>query len=546
MRKKFMVNSSDTGKTLEIALGFISKQLEAMKLSAKDANRAGLMCEESLMSLLKRADFSQWQYFTVEVWKLFGDVLIDLRVPGGEFDFYGNPELPYPSDDDELQETQAAIQSVILRSFSQYLRYKHYRSFNSVRIKALLSNYSGLYKTLSILFLAVVSGVVLKTFFPESACMFINDNIFVPVRTIFMNGLRMCAVPVVLFSIITCLSGMGNVSGIQKAGGRLIKYFLIFQIVSTAIAFGLMHIFRTGAGVRLAAQSVETVHGEAVSLMGMLMNLVPANLIRPLIEGDMLQIMVIAVIIGISTGVAGVKVLRDVFGELSAVFMRATRIFMLIVPLAIFCSIASMIITTGLNTLLSVLGIIFTLIAAYFLLNVFLCVIVKLRTGLSPIIMLRKSLSLIITAFSTCSSIASIPDGMKCSEDMGVSQKVYSLSIPLGTSICKAAYPIVMSVFTLSAANIYGVELSTSTMFSLAFLVIVLTIATPGLPGADLIALSALLAQAGCPLDFLGIAVSIEPIDDLVNTPTTCMANIASTLIAADGAGLLDREKYNA
>ena len=380
MRKKFMVNTSDTGQTLENALGFISKQLEAMKLSAKDANRAGLMCEESLVSLLKRADFSQWQYFTVEVWKLFGDVIIDLRVPGEEFDFYGNPELSYKSDDDELQETQAAIQSVILRSFSRYLRYKHYRTFNAVRIKALLSNYSGLYKTLTVLFLAVVSGVVLKTFFPESVCMFINDNIFVPVRSVFMNGLKMCAVPVVLFLVITCLAGMGNVSGIQKSGGRLIKYFLIFQIASTAIAFGLMFIFRTGAGVRLAAQSVETSAEGSVSLMGMLVNLVPANVVKPLLEGNMFQILVIAVIIGISTGVAGVKVLRDVFGELSAVFMRAASIFMLIVPLAIFCSVASMIITTGLNSLLSVLGILLTLIAGYFLLNIFFCVIVKLRT----------------------------------------------------------------------------------------------------------------------------------------------------------------------
>ncbi len=282
-----------------------------------------------------------------------------------------------------------------------------------------------------------------------------------------------------------------------------------------------------------------------MSLMGMLMNLVPSNVIRPLLEGDMLQIMVIAVILGISIGMAGVKVLRDVVVELTTVFMRATRIFMLIVPLAIFCSIASMIITTGLNTLLSVLGILLTLIAGYILLNIFFCLAVKIRTGLSPIVMLRKSLPLVITAFSTCSSIAAIPDGMKCSEDMGVSHKIYSLSIPLGTSICKAAFPISFVVFTLSAANMYGIELSMSSMISLAFSVIVLTISTPGLPGAAVIAMSALLTQAGCPLDFLGIAISVEAIEDLFHTSTTCMGNIACTLIAADGGNLIDREKYN-
>lgn len=544
MRKKFMVNSSDTGKALENALAFIHERLEALKLSDRDANRAELMCEESLSSLLKAADFSRMSYFVVNVRKSFGDVIVDLSVPGEEFDFYGDAQVPYKTDEEDLNETRAAVQSLLLRSFSRYLRYKHYRKYNAVRVQALLSNYSDLYKTLTILALAVASGVALKAFFPESVYMAVNDNIFSPIRTIFMNGLKMCAVPVVLFSIMTCISGVGNMSGLEKAGGRLIRYFLIFQAASTAIGFGLVYLFRTGTGVRMAAQAVETAGG-TVSLMGMLMNLVPSNVIRPLLEGDMLQIMVIAVILGVSIGMAGVKVLRDVVVELTTVFMRATGIFMFIVPLAIFCSIASMIITTGLNTLLSVLGILLTLIAGYILLNIFFCLAVKIRTGLSPIVMLRKSLPLIITAFSTCSCIAAIPDGMKCSEDMGVSREIYSLSIPLGTSICKAAFPITFSVFTLSAANMYGVELSVSSMISLAFSVIVLTISTPGLPGAATIAMSALLTQAGCPLDFLGIAISVAAIEDLFNTPSTCMANIASTLIAADGGDLIDREKYN-
>lgn len=545
MREKFTVNDSGNVEALEGALGFIRERLGEMKLKEKDINRAALMCEESLLTLLKHADFSQLSYFVVNVRKLFGDVIIDLNVPGNGFDFYGNAEVPYRSYDDELQDTQAAVQSLLLRSFSRFLRYKHYRRFNSVRVKALLSNYSGLYKTLIILFLAIVSGVALKSFFPEAVYMAVNDNILSPIRNIFMNGLKMCAVPVVLFSIITCISEIGSVAGLQKSGGRLMKYILLFQVASVAISFGLMYVLRPGSGVNMIASSVETVQDETVSFSAMIMNLVPSNIIRPLLEGDMLQIMVIAVILGVSVGMAGAKILRDIFGELTAVFMRATRIFMLIVPLAIFCSVASMIITTGLNTILSVLGIILTLIASYFLLNVFFCLAVKVSTGLSPLTMLRKSIPLITTAFSTCSSIAAIPDGMKCCDEMGISPKIYSLSLPLCTSICKAAFPVIFTTLTLSAANMYGVELSVSAMISLTFSIIVLTISTPGLPGACIISLSALLAQAGCPLEFLGIALSIGAIDDLFNTPTTCMGNIACTIIAADGGNLIDRGKYS-
>ena len=545
MYKKFKADENKDNAVKE-ALQYIRDSLTGMKLKQKDSDRAELMCEESLTALMSRADFSSQQYFAVNVRKSLGDVIIDLRVPGDEFDFYGNAKTPYQYEDYELQDAQAAVQSILLRSFGRFLSYKHHHQFNTVRVKAMLSNYSGLYKILTILSLAIVSGFVLKTFFPESVYMAVNNNIFAPIRTIFMNGLKMCAVPVVLFSIVTCISEMGGVSGLQKSGGRLIRYILLFQVASTAIAFGLMHILRPGTGANMIASSVETTQGESVSLMGMLMDLVPSNLIRPLLEGDMLQIMVIAVILGVSVGLAGAKALRGIFGELTAVFMRATRIFMLIVPLAIFCSVASMVITTGLDTLLSVLGILLAFIASYFLLNVFFCLAVKLRTGLSPLIMLRKSMSMIVTAFSTCSSIAVIPDGMKCCDEMGISPKIYSLSIPLCTSIGKVAFPVTFTTMTLSAANMYGVELSASAMISLAFSIIVLTISTPGLPGAGIIALSALLSQAGCPLEFVGIAISLEAIDDLFNTPTTCMGNVACTIIAADGNNLIDREKFSA
>ena len=541
MHKKFY----DKDLALPQALEFIRESLASMKLNGKDINRAALMCEETLLTLLKRADFSHVPYFLVEVHKLFGDVIIDLRVPGEEFDFYGNAEIPYRSDDEELQEMQAAVQGMILRSFSRYLRFKHHRRFNAVRVKAVLSNYSGLYKILAVLFLAALSGIILRGFFPESVYMAVNDNIFAPIRTVFINGLKMCAIPVVMFSIITCLSRIGSASGLRESGGRLMRYMLLFQIASTAIGFGLVYLLGTGSGVRLTSSAVETIQGETMSLTEMLINLVPANIVRPMLEGDMLQIMVISVILGISIGLAGVKILPDVFGELTAVFMRATRIFMLIVPVAIFCSVASMIITTGYETILSVLGILLTLILGYFLLNVFLCIAVKLRTGLSPFTMLRKSLPVIITGFSTCSSIAAIPDGMKCCDDMGVSPKIYSLSIPLASSICKAAFPLMFAVTTLSAVNMYGLKMSLSGALSLAFSIIVLSISTPGLPGSGIISQSALLTQAGCPLEFLGIILSLEAIDDIFNTPTTCMGNVACTVIAADGGKLIDRQKYN-
>ena len=545
MQKKFAVESSNTNEALGRALEFIHDSIAALRLNTKDSNRAELMCEESLVNLMKHSDFSVIGYFRVNVRKVFGDVIIDFVVPGSEFEFSGPAEILPLKDNDALQESYESIQRLVLHSFMQYIRYKHSGKFNTVRIKAVRSNYSGVCKTLAALFLAVISGLLLRAFAPEAVYMSLNDNILVPIRSVFLNGLNMCVIPIVFCSIVSCISDIGGLSGLKQAGGKLIKYFVMANILGLAVGLCLMYIFRPGAGANMSVTSPETVQTQSLSLVGNLVNVIAGNIVRPFLDGDMLQIMVLAFFVGLATSLTGAKMIRTFSSEVNMVFMKITELFLYLTYIVVFCSVASMIITTGTETLVSAAGVIFTLIGGYVIIFAILCIAVKIFARLNPFTMIRKSVPLLATSFSTCSSIASIPDALKCSDDMGIPSSLYSFSVPLGLSLGKVTTPLYYSVLVLSAANMYGVDISPSLIVSLSVTIILLSNTTPALPGSGVIYLSVLLTQAGCPLEFLGLAVSIEMLTDFTATMAISFGNLVHTLLTAADDNILDREKFN-
>ena len=546
MQKKFAVEESDSSAVLGQALDFIHTELAGLKLPSRERVRAELMSEETLASLFEHGRFSGKDSVRVNVSRFFGNVSITLTVPGEEFSFSGGIGESLPLDDDDVPpEAVEAIRNLLLRSFRDSIKYRHSGRFNVVTIHALRSSYAGLYKTLAALFLAFVSAFALKAFAPESAYMSVNDNILVPIRTVFLNGLKMCAIPIVFFSVVSCIADIGGLSGLRRTGGKLIKYFVASNVLGGVVGLCMMYIFRPGTGANLQAASGGAAQTQSLSLIGTLVNIVAGNLVRPFLEGNMLQIMMIAFLVGLAISMTDAKIMRKVSSELNGIFMKITEFFMYIIPLVMFCSMASMILTTGADSVISVSGVVFTLSGGYAVVFVVLCLAVKLLARLSPLTMLRKSLPMLATAFSTCSSIAAIPDSMKCSDEMGVPSSLYSLSVPLGLSLGKASTPVYYLVMVLSAANLYDVEVAPSVMAGLVITILLLSITTPAMPGSGLISLSVILTQAGCPVEFLGLAVSIEMLTDFTATITISLGNVVCTLLAAADDNLLDREKFN-
>ena len=541
MNKKFEFQSPET--TSEI-LEFISQSLKELKLSSKEAVRAELMCEEALVKLIEHGDFTREKFISVGVKKFLGDVSVNLSVPGSQFDFYINAGISFSDDD------SGAIRDLVLRAFSNQIKYKYARNHNSVRITALRSQYSNLYRMSAALILAVIASFVMKNFMSEEITAMIGRNILGPVHNLLLNCLKMCAIPIVFFSIISCFSQTtgGNLSEMKRAGGKMFLLSMFNNIIAVFIGIAVVLMFDVGKGMNLTAfsnPSLSAAQNASFSLGDMIEGFMPDNFLKPFLEGNMLQLVVLAILFGMAMGAIGSKIVVSVFDEINRIFAKIMELFLHLIPLLVFCSITSMFISTGAKTLFLLLGILLAFAASCILIWVTYYLMIIFIARLNPGTMFKKSLSSIINAAATCSSAAAIPDEMKTSQKLGISEKIYSFLVPLGTLICKNTLCLILSILTLSIANCYGIELTLSQIFLIGIYSIFLPMAMPGIPGILLIAMSSLLALAGCPMDGLSVVAVVDPLADMASTVSTVMLVLVSTLIVAKSENQIDIEKYN-
>lgn len=545
MNKKFEFNDD----ALEHALEFIRERFKALKLSKREALRAELMCEETLAVLIEHGNKERVKFIYVNVRKFLGNISVELKVPGDEFNFSEsiNTQLPlyvYDDEDDE-SDTAEAIRNIILRSFNANISYRHSGKFNAVKISALRSNYSGLYWTLGSLSLAVITGILMKVFVSEEICRAFNDNILVSVRSIFMNGLMLCAVPVVFFSIVSCMIQFIGMSDMRKAGGKILLKFVISALIASFLGVVVALLIRPGGnlGAYLSATSV-TPNTANISVKETIINIIPSNIFRPFFNGDMLQVIVIAVLTGAAIGLTNAKTFKSFMEEGSRVFMKIMELFMQMIPLMIFCSIASMIITTGASTMLSLIGILLTMIAGAMMIFILQLMYVAIAGRLNPLTFIRKSVNLIITAISTCSSAASMPVSLKTADDMGISPKLSAFTIPFGITLNKSCMCFSGTFYLTTAAIIYGIEMPISVIISIVLLNVLLATTAPATAGGIFVIIASMMAQIGCPVDIIGAYISIDPIVDMISTAVTSLGNLTITLVSARKENMLDMEKY--
>ena len=133
---------------------------------------------------------------------------------------------------------------------------------------------------------------------------------------------------------------------------------------------------------------------------------------------------------------------------------------------------------------------------------------------------------------------------MKSADEMGISPKLYSFSLPFGVSVNKVT-GMYFIVAVLSAANMYGINIPLTGMVSVVISAMIMNMAAPGMPGGAIIALSVLLSQAGCPIEFTALMISIDTLRDMVHTPTNCVVNLVCTALTAQKEYFIDLEKYN-
>ncbi len=373
------------------------------------------------------------------------------------------------------------------------------------------------------------------------------DGIFNVVGKIFIASLKMLVVPLVFVSLVCGTSSLSDPSKLGRLGGKSILLYVGTTAIAISLAVSFALIVGPGEGLNLTSQATYEAK-QAPSLGQVIINMMPTNPINAMAEGNMLQIIVFSVFFGIAmsmTGDAG-KRLTSVFEDLSTVIMKLVTILMNLAPYGVFVLMAKLFATIGAGTIIS--------LAKYFFLVLFVLfvhalvsypIILKLLSGLNPLILLRKMRDAALFAFSTSSSSATLPITMEtATKKLGVKPSVASFTVPLGATINMDGTAIMQGVATVFIAQVYAVDLSLSDYMMVILTATLASVGTAGVPGVGLIMLAMVLQQVNLPVEGIALIIGVDRLLDMTRTAVNVTGDCMVACIVGKSEKELDIDTY--
>jgi len=551
MLKRFAISPEGIVEATNSVRGYLS----ACRIKGRELTRAVLVVEEALGSLVANAgERGEDAYIEIKTRKMLGNITIELSAPGTEYALEDNMASAAVVMNDEVgHDEQDQIRNIILRSLTDDLKYVHKNGINSIRMTIIKSKQSLFYLTIAALIMAIGAGLLLAQFASGEFNTGLDHYFLTPVKTMFMNALKMIVAPVVFFSIATAIGRFTNLSELGKIGGRVVGLYAVTTVLAIGVGFAMFFIFQpggsaTGIVMNEDASMITTQAQNSTSLIEMVVGIIPSDVLSPFINNNMLQLIFLAILVGAATGLIGKysEVLRSIMDALNELFLKITNLIIKLMPIVVFCSVLSLILTIGTDTLWAVAGIFGTFIAGLFVMMLIYALMMIILARLNPLIFIKKYAVTMLQVFTLSSSNASIPINMEvCEKRLGISSKVYGLSIPLGATINMDGGCVQMGIFVLALAKIYGVNIPAGALVTLAFSIFVMSVGTPGIPCASLICLAALLAQMNIPADAIVLVMGIAPVVSMFLTMSNCLGDVAVTSIVAKKTGEMNMKVYN-
>ena len=377
---------------------------------------------------------------------------------------------------------------------------------------------------------------------------YIVDGLFHVMGKMFINALKMLVVPLVFFSLICGVCGIGNLNTLGRVGSKSFALYMLTTAIAITIAMTIALTAGIGEGMNLASTASFTAK-EAPPLTDVFINIIPSNPVKAMANGDMLPLIFFSILLGISMLMVGKKAKGLIEGAEIAneIMMKMVNIIMSVAPYAVFVLIAKSMANLGTELLGQLIGYVLVLVGALFVhLFVTLMLVLKFFSGLSPIMFLKKIRSAQVFAFSTASSNATIPVTLRTvTERMGVNNSVASFTVPFGATINMDGTAIMQGVATVFIANIYSAGLGTAEYITVILMSVLASIGTAGVPGVGLIMLSMVFAQVGLPIEGIGLILGVDRLMDMIRTAVNVSGDAVVSTIVAKSEGQLDLSIYS-
>ncbi len=374
-----------------------------------------------------------------------------------------------------------------------------------------------------------------------------TDGLFHMGGKVFLASLKVLVVPLVIVSLICGTAALDDIKKLGRIGGKTVGLYL--ATTGLAITFALIAsiIIAPGEGFSLTTD-VAFQGKDAPPLIEVLINIFPTNPFKSMVEGKMLQIIVFAVLFGLSMTMAGEagKRILSLFKDLNEVIMKMVMMMMLFAPLGVFCLVAKVFATQGLSAILPLAKYFFTVLAVL----VFHAVVVytslfKLFTGLSARQFFKKLRNPLTVSFSTASSNATLPVTLETiEEEMGVDNSIASFTIPLGATINMDGTAIMQGVATGFIAQAYGIDLGMSDYLMVILTATLASVGTAGVPGVGLIMLAMVLKQVNLPVEGIGLILGVDRLLDMVRTSVNVTGDMMVTAVVAKSEGYMNLETF--
>ena len=400
------------------------------------------------------------------------------------------------------------------------------------------------------MFLGVIVGLFLNLFVDNHFIkdVILMDNVFYLGGNIFIRLMKMLVVPLVFCSLVVGVSSLSDINKIFTVGGRTIILYLITSLIGIFIAFTVSAVLKPGVGVNLSAITQTSNVTINQTMTELVLDIIPENPLNALASSEMLPVIIVGAIMGFILFKLSNKTptLNNLFKELNKIMIAMTGIVLKFAPFGIFCLMARTFGTLGLENIFSLTKymncVVFVLLIQLF---VVYPIILLILTKVNPLRFYRKFISVMIFAFSTLSSNATIPLNMHKLEDIGVSHVVSSFTVPLGATINKNGTIIMQSVATMFAAQYFGMDLGTSAILTAVFTLILASSSTPSVPFSGLATLTLVFTSIGIPLEMIGLLVGIDHILDTFRTAVNITGDAICTIVVDFKNKTFDVDVFN-
>lgn len=365
---------------------------------------------------------------------------------------------------------------------------------------------------------------------------------------IFFSALQLLVVPVVFVSLTCGVASLTDIRQMGRIGGRTFLWYIGTTALAVAIALVVSIFVGPGKGFNLTTEASFAVN-EAPSLRDVIVGFVPSNPIKAMAESNMIQIIVLSILVGLAISVAGEsgKRIGSLFGDLNEVVMRLVMMVMAIAPIGVFCLIAQVFAEQGFSAIVPLSKYFFTVLGVL-ILHVALVYsgILKVFGRLSVRMFFRKFRQVMIFAFSTSSSNATLPVTLEVAEkDLGVKNSVASFTLPLGATINMDGTAVMQGVATVFISQAYGIDIGLVGYLTVIGMAVLASVGTAGVPGVGLVTLAMVLRQVNLPVEGIGLIIGVDRLLDMTRTMVNVTGDAVVTCVVAKGEGELDERVYN-